>query len=196
MSQAQRVGNLFVVSGPSGAGKGLLLSRALPRIPDAWVSVSVTTRAPRLGEVDGRSYYFKTTDEFIALRDQDGLLEWATVHGHSYGTPRAQVVSHVEAGDQVILEIDVQGALQVRKSFPSACLVFIAPPSLDELGRRLRGRGTETPAEVSRRLATASVELSRQGEYDYIIVNDDIDVATDQLVRVIGERAQGSRKDS
>ncbi len=195
-NRRRRVGNLFVISGPSGAGKGLLLSRALPRIPDAWVSVSVTTRAPRPGEVDGLSYHFKTADEFAALRDQGGLLEWATVHGHSYGTPRDQVASHVEAGYQVILEIDVQGALQVRESFPSAYLIFIAPPSLDELDRRLRGRGTETSAEVSRRLTTAGVELSQQGEYDCVIVNDDIDAATDRLVAAIGQRAQGSRKDS
>ncbi|MCC6109530.1 MAG: guanylate kinase, partial [Denitrobacterium sp.] len=139
-----RRGNLFVISGPSGAGKGTLVSRVLDRVPDAWVSVSATTRPPREGEVDGTSYFFMTDDQFDDLVARGGFLEWAHVHAHKYGTPLASVKEHIDAGDQVILEIDVQGAFQVREKLPEAHLVFIDVPSEKELLARLRGRGTES----------------------------------------------------
>ena len=143
-----RTGNLFVLSGPSGAGKGTLIGLLLKRLEGAWLSVSATTRAPREGEVDGVSYLFVSDDRFDEMVAQDRLLEWAQVHDHRYGTPRDLVERHISAGDQVFLEIDVQGALQVRSKFPAAHLVFIAPPSMEELERRLRGRGTDSEESI------------------------------------------------
>lgn len=188
-----RKGNLFVLSGPSGAGKGTLVSRLLKVVPDAWVSVSATTRAPRAGEVDGISYYFMDQHRFDDLVAQDGFLEWATVHGNSYGTLKSSVLEHIDAGYQVVLEIDVQGAFQVRKAMPQAHLIFIEPPSLEELERRLRGRGTETEEVVCRRMETAKVELARKMEYDVQVVNDDLDRATDELVAYIASFADDTR---
>ena len=167
-----RHGNLFVVSGPSGTGKGTLIARLLEEVPDAWLSVSATTRRPRPGEEEG------------------GFLEWAEYSGNCYGTPRASVEREMAAGRQVILEIEVQGALQVREKMPEAHLVFIEPPSLEELERRLRGRGTETDDVVDMRMRTALVELSQKMEYDYRLVNDDLDEATRQLVAYVNEIAE------
>ena len=138
-----RTGNLFVISGPSGAGKGTLVTRLLEEVPDTWVSVSATTRRPRPGEEEGVSYYFLDREDFLALADEGGFLEWAEYAGNCYGTPLASVQREMAAGRQVILEIEVQGALQVREKMPEAHLVFIEPPSLEELEGRLRGRGTE-----------------------------------------------------
>jgi guanylate kinase len=188
-----RVGNLFVVSGPSGAGKGTLLSQVIERIPDAWVSVSATTRSPRPGEIEGVHYFFLDTDHFKSLVEQDGFLEWAQVHDNFYGTLKKSVVDHMNAGDQVILEIDVQGALQVRKALPEAHLVFIEPPSLEELERRLRQRGTETEDVISSRMKTAEVELAQKMEYDVQVVNDDLERAVDELVEVINSFANDTK---
>ena len=188
-----RKGNLFVLSGPSGAGKGTLVSRLLTAMPDAWVSISATTRQPRPGERDGVSYYFMDQSRFDELVSQGGFLEWVTVHGNSYGTLKSSVQEHMDTGFQVILEIDVQGALQVREAMPQAHLIFIEPPSLEELERRLRGRGTETEAIIRKRMKTSKVELAHKMEYDIRVVNDDLNRATDELVAYIASFADDTR---
>ena len=185
-----RCGNLLVVSGPAGAGKGTLVSRLSDRVSDVWVSVSATTRAPRPGEEDGVHYFFYDDAQFDRAVAEGGMLEWAHVHGHRYGTPRATVEQKMAEGRQVVLEIDVQGAFQVREMIPQAKLIFIEPPSLEVLEARLRGRGTEAEDEVIRRMKTAEVELSRKMEYDVQLVNDDLDQAIDTLVALVNAYAE------
>lgn len=185
-----RRGNLFVISGPSGAGKGTLVSRLMEAVPDARLSISATTRKPREGEVDGVHYHFSTRDEFMELVEEDGFLEWAEFAGNCYGTPRSFVEQSMAKGAQVILEIEVQGAFQVREKMPDAHLVFIEPPSLEVLEERLRGRGTEDEEAVQRRLATARVELSRKMEYDIRLVNDDLERAVDELISIVNTLAE------
>ena len=200
MENNSRVGNLFVVSGPSGAGKGTLLSQVIERIPDAWVSVSATTRSPRPGEIEGVHYFFLDTDHFKSLVEQDGFLEWAQVHDNYYGTLKQSVIDHMNAGDQVILEgknvileIEIQGALNIKKMYPDAVLLFIMPPSAEELERRLRQRGTETEDVISSRMKTAEVELAQKMEYDVQVVNDDLERAVDELVEVINSFANDTK---
>lgn len=190
---ANSQGNLFVLSGPSGAGKGTLVARLLERVPGCWVSVSATTRAPRPGEVDGIHYFFMGRTAFSQLVAEGGFLEWAQVHDNCYGTLRSRVQEHIDAGDQVILEIDVQGAFQVREAMPNAHLVFIEPPSLEELERRLRGRGTETEEVIAKRMKTAQVELAQKMEYDIQVVNDDLERATEELVSYVTSFANDTR---
>lgn len=188
-----RRGNLFVISGPSGAGKGTLVARLVREVPDAWVSVSATTRAPREGEIDGVHYQFTSEEEFQRLIDGDGLLEWACYNGNRYGTPRESVERRMAEGGQVILEIEFQGAFQVREKLPGAHLVFIEPPSMEVLEERLRGRGTETEEVIAERLATARVELSHKMEYDIRLVNDDLDEAVAELVSYVNSHAEETR---
>jgi guanylate kinase len=178
-------GKLFVVSGPSGVGKGTLLARVLDELDDLRVTVSATTRQPRMGEVDTVNYFFYSTEEFEKLIAQDGLLEWASVHGAFYGTLKSEVLSAFDAGYDVVLEIDLQGARQVRLKYPQAILIFIKPPSLAVLETRLRERGTEDEASISRRLATAVEEIAAAHEYDKVIVNDDLEVAVQELLAFI-----------
>ncbi|TJW12089.1 guanylate kinase [Parvibacter caecicola] len=185
-----RAGNLFVVSGPSGAGKGTLVARLLEAVPDSWVSVSATTRAPRAGEVDGVSYYFLDRDEFLRRADEDGFLEWAEYAGNCYGTPRSSVEQKMAEGKQVILEIDVQGAFQIKEKIPEAHLVFIEPPSMEVLEARLRGRGTEADDVIEKRMQAARLELFQKMRYDKRLVNDDLDSAVAELVDYVNAQAE------
>ena len=178
-------GLLIVFSGPSGCGKGTILKQFLARNEDVRVSVSATTRAPREGEQERVSYFFKTKEEFEELARSGGMLEYATYVGNSYGTPRASVEAWRGEGYHVVLEIEVQGALQVKRNCPDALLVFVLPPSFEELERRLTGRGTEEPQVVARRLAMAKEELESAGQYDYILVNDVVEEAVADLETIV-----------
>ncbi|MCR6689951.1 guanylate kinase [Cellulomonas sp.] len=178
---------LTVLAGPTAVGKGTVSADVRARYPQVWLSVSATTRSPRPGEVDGVHYHFVSTAEFDRMVADGELLEWAVVHGRNrYGTPRGPVEQRLAAGQHALLEIDLQGARQVRKTMPDAHFVFLAPPSFDELVRRLVGRGTEDAEERERRLATARVELAAASEFDQVIVNDDVQRATDELVAAMG----------
>ena len=177
-------GTLFIYSGPSGVGKGTLLGPLMD--PDSLrFSVSMTTRAPRPGEADGREYFFVSREAFEETIASGGLLEYAQYNGNYYGTPRKMVEEELAQGRDVILEIEVQGARQVRKAFPQAVSIFILPPSYEILCERLAGRGTESPQVVENRLAQAKRELLCAGEYDYIIVNGDVETARKQLQAVL-----------
>ncbi|MBW3663995.1 MAG: guanylate kinase [Actinobacteria bacterium] len=185
MTDGGRTGRLVVLSGPSGVGKGTVLRRVVERLEHAIPSVSVTTRAPRPGETDGVHYHFVDDAEFDALVASDALLEWAPYAGARYGTPAQPVADARAAGLDVLLEIEVQGALQVRAASAEAILVFIAPPSFEELERRLRHRGTEADEAIAARLATAREELEAQGHFDHVVENDDLDTCVDDVVTAI-----------
>ena len=178
-------GLLIVFSGPSGVGKGTVLKEYLKKFPNTAFSVSATTRAPREGEVDGQHYYFMTRSDFDQLVDQGGFLEHAQFAGNCYGTPRGPVDKNLEQGIDVVLEIEVQGALQVKEKCPDAILIFVMPPSYAELRRRLIGRGTEDMATVERRLSNAAREMGIAKEYDYIVINDSVEDAALQLENII-----------
>lgn len=176
-----------MLAGPTAVGKGTVAADVRARYPEVWLSVSVTTRAPRPGEVDGVHYHFVSGAEFDRMIESDEFLEWAVVHGrHRYGTPRGPVLARLAARAPALLEIDLAGARQVRAVMPGAQFVFLAPPSWAELERRLLGRGTEGPQERALRLATARVEMAASSEFDHVIVNDDVHRAADELVTVMG----------
>lgn len=177
---------LTVVSGPTAVGKGTVVKQLSQEHPEIFVSVSVTTRPARPGEVDGVHYHFVSANEFDALIAEDALLEWATVHGvHRYGTPRAPVLRAIAEGRPALLEIDLQGARQVRARWPDARFVFLAPPSWEELVRRLVGRGTESGVQRNRRLETARAEMAAQAEFDFVVVNGEIGQAVKDLVALV-----------
>lgn len=187
--RAERLGggpHLVVLAGPTAAGKGTVSKWIRDHRPDVLLSTSVTTRPPRPGETDGVEYFFVDDAEFDRLIETDALLEWAVVHNsHRYGTPKQPVLDALDAGRSVLLEIDLQGARQVRRSMPTARLLFLMPPSWDELVRRLVSRGTESSDEQQRRLETAKIELAARDEFDHIVVNDDVARAADEVVALM-----------
>jgi guanylate kinase len=191
-------GDLFIVSSASGAGKTTLIRRVLadPRFPPGSLhySVSHTTRPPRAGETDGREYHFVSPDAFNALVAEDGFLESARVHGHLYGTSRQEVVPRLERGVDVLLDIDVQGGRQVRSKIPDLVKIFVFPPSRAVLEKRLVARASDTRDEVLRRLAAAAAEMSEFGEYDYAIINDELETAVDELRSIIVARRAGRNR--
>ena len=183
-----------VISGPSGVGKTTLVEALVGRDPLLLSSVSTTTRPPREGEKEGESYSFVDSAEFERLK-KDQLIEWAQVHGHFYGTPRHFVDKALARGRDVVLNIDVQGGKEVKKGFPEAVLIFILPPSLGELGDRIRQRGTDFAGEIEKRLDNARQEIGEMAAYDYVVVNDDIEQAVDDLQAIIrAERCRGARQ--
>lgn len=189
-AQARR-SRLVVLAGPTAVGKGTVAARVREVHPEVWISVSATTRKPRPGEVDGVHYHFVSDDEFDRMVAEDDLLEWAVVHKAArYGTPRAAVEAAVAAGRPAMLEIDLQGARQVRTTMPEALFVFLKPPSWDELVRRLVGRGTEDEAERERRLETARAELAAESEFDVTITNTEVHDAAEQLVALMVTSAE------
>lgn len=178
-------GNLYVVAAPSGAGKTTLVRLLLERQPRILLSVSFTTRAPRPGEIDGRAYHFVSVETFRAMQARSDFLEWAEVHGNFYGTSRRWIESQMADGHDVLLEIDWQGAQQVRTLFPEAIGIFILPPSVDVLAQRLSGRGTDSAETIARRLAAAQEEMRHVGEFDYVIINDTLDQALEDICAVV-----------
>lgn len=207
----EKDGLLIVISGFSGAGKGTLVKALLQRYDDYALSISMTTRAPREGERDGVEYFFTTKDKFEETIERDGLIEYASYCGNYYGTPRAYVEEQMAHGKNVILEIEIQGALKIKEKFPESLLIFVTPPSAAELKRRLEGRGTESAEMIARRLARAAEESEGMDAYDYIVVNDNLEacveelhgladaarrapVRSQKLMREIREELQGFRK--
>ena len=183
-SMEQR-GILMVLSGFSGAGKGTLVKALLKKYNDYALSISMTTRAPREGERDGVEYFFSTREKFEETIVNNGLIEYALYCGNYYGTPRAYVEEQMAAGKNVILEIEIQGALKIKEKFPESLLIFVTPPSADELKRRLEGRGTESADVIALRLARATEESEGIEAYDYIVVNDDLDTCVDEVHRLV-----------
>ena len=180
-------GKLFVISGPSGVGKGTICKKILEADGNMRFSVSMTTRAPREGEVEGVDYYYVSKDKFLELLQEGELLEHNKFVDNYYGTPRRNVVEWTESGHDVLLDIDYHGAFQVRESYPEAVLIFIAPPSVEELKSRIRGRGTETEEQIEGRIAQAMEDLAQADEYDYLVLNDDVNTAVwkvQQIMRI------------
>jgi guanylate kinase len=176
---------VFVITGPSGVGKGTLISRLLERVPDLELSVSATTRQPRPGEVDGRDYHFLTSQQFDDRIEADDFLEFATYSGNRYGTLRSEVAKRLEQGRSVVLEIEVQGASQVRAAMRESVQVFIVPPEPAVLRQRLESRGADSPEAIDSRLKVAEVELAAQGDFDHLIVNDDLQRAATELEEIV-----------
>ena len=178
-------GLLIVISGASGTGKGTVVNALLEDMPNLAYSVSATTRPPRQGEVDGKNYHFLSVAEFQKIIDTDGFLEWAKVYDNYYGTPLAKIEEQLEAGQDVLLEIDTQGALSVMQKFPGGVFVFLLPPSLEELTRRIKGRGTEDAASLKQRIDSAKKEIAIGQHYRYAVVNDEVAKAVSRIEAII-----------
>ncbi len=178
-------GLLIVLSGPSGAGKGTICSRLRAEMPNLTYSVSMTTRQPRVGEVEGVNYFFRDKEEFEELLKEDAFLEYAKVYDNYYGTPKKHVMDLLDQGKSVLLEIDIQGAMQVKERYSDAIFIYIVPPSLTELSARLRGRATDSEEVIDKRLSLACSELALAHRYDYIVVNDDLDEATKKTASIL-----------
>jgi guanylate kinase len=190
--EVARKGSLFVITAPSGAGKTSLTKALLAGEPGLKLSTSYTTRAPRPGEQNGREYHFVDEPTFLAMRERGEFLEHALVHGNRYGTSRKVIAETLERGQDLVLEIDWQGAAQVRTLYPDCVGIFILPPSIEELEHRLRGRGQDTEAVIQRRLANAQEEMAHAGEFEYRIINKDFDIAKAELAEIV--RASRRRK--
>ena len=181
----EKKGILIVVSGFSGAGKGTIMKALLERYDNYALSISATTRNPRPGEEEGKAYFFKTTEEFEKMIAKDDLIEYAMYVGNYYGTPKAYVEEQLRAGKDVILEIEIQGALKVKEKFPNTLLLFVTPPSAEELRKRLEGRGTETQEVIDGRMKRAIEEAEYMDQYDYLVVNDELDVCVEEMHHLI-----------
>lgn len=184
MDRSEHRGKLFIISGPSGAGKGTICKRLIEETK-VEVSVSMTTRQPREGEIDGKSYYFTTKENFLKEVEADGFLEWAEVYGNYYGTPKSKLDEKLSAGIDVVLEIDIQGALNVKEVYPEGIFIFILPPSMSELRKRITGRGSETEESLRLRLSQTLKEVSYIDKYDYCVVNDDLDEAVARVKAIV-----------
>lgn len=184
-------GTLIVISGPSGVGKGTVVNMLLSRLKDAVLSVSCTTRAPREGEKNGKSYFFISKETFLKMIDEGGFLEYSNHFENYYGTPRFFVEQKLEEDKDVILEIDVDGAANVKKQFPDALLLMITPPSREELVRRLKLRGTEDEVLIEQRLKRADYEMSRSNFYDYTVINDDLEQTVENILKIVENRRKG-----
>ncbi|AEF17430.1 MULTISPECIES: guanylate kinase [Thermoanaerobacterium] len=178
-------GLLIVISGPSGAGKGTVCKALLKKDENLKLSISMTTRKPRNGEVDGENYFFTTVEKFKTLIESNMLLEWAKVYDNYYGTPKEFVQKNIDEGHDVILEIDIQGALKVKDKYPEGVFVFILPPSMEELKNRIKKRGTETEEEILKRFKSAYEEINFVSRYNYVVINDDVDLAVDKILAII-----------
>ncbi|MEW9094037.1 MAG: guanylate kinase [Clostridiaceae bacterium] len=177
-------GLLIVISGPSGTGKGTVCKALLDR-NDFWISVSATTRRPRVGEVNGESYYFLSKEEFLDRISENDFLEYAEVYGNYYGTPKSKVIEMIENGEDVILEIDIQGALKVKENYPNGVFIFILPPSMEELKKRITNRGTETEESLMTRFKCAYKEINYVSKYNYAVVNDEVEDAVNKIESII-----------
>lgn len=180
-----QAGKIIVLTGPSGVGKGTIVRSLLARHPELYLSISATTRNPRPGEIDGKHYYFVSQEEFKQMIEVGQLLEWAEYAGNYYGTPRDRVEEQIDLGRSVLLEIEIVGARQIKQTFPQTLCIFILPPSVSELERRLRGRGKDSQEAIARRLKRAQEELAASGEFDRQIVNDDLETALAEIEAAI-----------
>lgn len=190
-------GLLLVISGPSGSGKGTVCSRISQKNSDIYYSISVTTRKPRVGEKDGDNYFFLSEEAFMNLKEEGALLEWACVYGNYYGTPSRKVEEKRNEGKDVILEIDTQGAIQVRRSIKDGVFIFLLPPSMGELWKRIKNRGTDSEETIKKRLRCAYTEIEEIKNYDYVVVNDDLEKAVDCIESIMkAEKCRVSRNKS
>ncbi|SHE56909.1 guanylate kinase [Thermoanaerobacter uzonensis DSM 18761] len=185
MLSKKKKGLLIVLSGPSGAGKGTICKALMEKEKDLKLSISATTRQPRSGEIEGKNYFFKSEEEFEKMIENDSFLEWAKVYDHYYGTPKDFVLKNLEEGNDVVLEIDIQGALKIKEKFPEGVFIFILPPSMEELKNRIKKRGTETEEEIIKRFKSAYEELNYVSKYNYVVINDSVEEAVEKIRAII-----------